>query len=95
MTFTIAEQKQAGVLVQQTSTILRSHLATVLTPMRARLQAASSAVDRMVLARDMAFLTVAFSTTKRGAELTATLIQRILRLPNRSGPMFNFQLGKT
>ena len=38
---------------------------------------------------------VAFSTTKRGAELTATLIQRILRLPNKSGLMFNFQYGKT
>ena len=38
---------------------------------------------------------MAFSTTKRGAELTATLIQRIVRLPNTSGLMFNFQYGKT
>ena len=37
MAFTTAEQKKAGVLVQQAPTILRSHLATILTPMRTRL----------------------------------------------------------
>ena len=47
------------------------------------------------MARDIAFFAVAFSTTKRGTELTHTLIQRILRLPNQSGLMFNFQWGKT
>ena len=44
---------------------------------------------------DIAFLAVAFSTTKRGAELTNTLIRRVLRLPNKSGLLFNFQWGKT
>ena len=43
---------------------------------------------------DIAFFTVAFSTTKRGAELTATLVQRILRLPKKSGLMFSFPYGK-
>lgn len=33
--------------------------------------------------------------TKRGAESTSTLIQRVLRLPKKSGLMFNFQWGKT
>lgn len=60
-----------------------------------RLQSTVSAVERMVLARDMTFFAVAFSTTKRGGELTATLIQRVLRLPNASGLTFNFQWGKT
>ena len=95
MAFTTGEQKQAGVLVKQAPTILRSHLAQILLPMRTQLQITTSDVDRVTLARDIAFFTVAFSTTKRGAELTATLIQRILRLPNKSGLMFNFQYGKT
>lgn len=61
-----------------------------------KLQNTSPRVERITLARDIAFFTaVAFSTTTRGSELTATLIQRILRLPNRSGLMFNFQWGKT
>ena len=63
--------------------------------MQAKLRNTSSAYERLILARDIAFFTVAFSTTKRGTELTHTLIQRILRLPNQSGLMFNFQWGKT
>ena len=94
MAFTAREQKQAGVLVKQAPTILRSHLAQILLPMRTQLQITTSGVDRITLARDIAFFTVAFSTMKRGAELTATLIQRILRLPNKSGLMSNFQYGK-
>ena len=95
MAFTTEEQKQAGVLVKQAPTILRSYLAQILLPMRTHLQITTSDVDRVTLARDIAFFAVAFSTTKRGAELsTATLIQRILRLPNKSGLMFNFQYGK-
>ena len=93
MAFTTGGQKQPGVLVKQAPTILRSHLAQILLPMRT--QITTSDVGRVTLARDIAFFTVAFSTTKRGAELTATLIQRILRLPNKSGLMFNFQYGKT
>lgn len=95
MAFTTGEQKQAGVLVKQAPALLRSHLASIIFPMRMRLQAVTSIFDRLTLARDIAFFTVAFSTTKRGAELTATLIQRILRLPNNCGLMFNFQWGKT
>lgn len=95
MAFTTGEQKQAGVLVKQAPAILRSHLAQTVEPMRIQLQNTSSDLVRVMVARDIAFFTVAFSTTKRGAELTATLIQRVLRLPNKSGLMFNFQWGKT
>ena len=95
MAFTTGEQKQAGVLVKQAPMILRSHLAQILLPMRTQLQITASDADRVTLARDIAFFTVAFSTTKRGAKLTATLIQRILRLPNKSELMFNFPYGKT
>ena len=95
MAFTTGEQKQAGALVKQAPTILRSHLAPILLPTRIQLQITTSDVGRITLARDIAFFTVALSTTKRGAELTATLIQRILRLPNKSGLMFNFQYEKT
>lgn len=91
MAFTSGEQKQAGVLVKQAPAILRSHLASIIFPMRMRLQAATSDSDRLTLALDIAFFTVAFDTTKSGAELTVTLIQRILQLPNKSGLTFNFQ----
>ena len=48
-----------------------------------------------MLARDLALFTVAFKTTKRGDELSRTLIQGILRLPNLNGFLFNFQWSKT
>ena len=89
------EHKQAGVLVKQAPTILRSRLAQILLLIRTQLQITTSDIDRVTLARDIAFFAVAFSTTKRGAELTAALIQRVLRLPNKSGLMFNFPYGKT
>lgn len=95
MSFTMKQQKRAGVLVKQASAMLRSHLCEILAPMRARLQTTSSDVERVSLARDIAFFTVASGTTKRGDELVNTLIQRILRLPNKTGFMFNFQWGKT
>ena len=95
MAFTTGEQKQAGVLAKQAPTILRSHLAQIMLPIRTQLQITTSDIDRVTLAQDIAFFTVAFSTTKRGAELTAALIQRILILPNKSGLMFNFPYGKT
>ena len=50
---------------------------------------------RVVLARDFALFTVTFETAKRGDELSRTLIPRILRRPNLSGFLFNFQWGKT
>ena len=75
--------------------MLRSHLSHILTPIRSALQQTTSAIERVTLARDNAFFPVAFSTTKRGDELTRTLIQCILRLPNHRGLMFNFQSGKT
>ena len=95
MLFTRREQKQAGVLVEQAPTMPRSHLREIVCPLQARLQRATSTLNTLVLARDIALFTVAFSTTKRGDELTRTLIQRILRLPNRSGLMLNFEWGKT
>ena len=95
MAFMTETQKRAGVLVKQAPAMLSSHLRNIVTMMQAKLRNTSSAYERLILARDIAFFTVAFSTTKRGTELTHTLIQRILRLPNQSGLMFNFQWGKT
>ena len=48
-----------------------------------------------MLERDLVLFTVALEPTKRGDELSRTLIQRILRLPNLSGFLFNFQWGET
>lgn len=95
MAFKIEQQKRAGVLVKQAPAMLSSHLVPIVARMQRRLRNTSSPYERVILARDIAFFTVAFSTTKRGAELTHTLVQRILRLPNQSGLMFNFQWGKT
>ncbi len=95
MRFTTKQQKKAGVLVKQAPALLRGHLFKIVTPMRTRLQLTASGLERITLARDIAFYTVAFSTTKRGDELVNTLIQRIMRLPNKSGLIFNFQWGKT
>jgi len=94
MAFTREEQKKAGVSVKQAPVLLQENLATVIAPMRITLQGSTDPLVRATVARDIAVFTVAFSTTKRGDELTRTLIQRILRLPNRSGLLFNFQWGK-
>ena len=47
------------------------------------------------LARDMALFTVAFRTIEREDGLSRTLIQRILRPPNKRALFFSFQRGKT
>ena len=75
--------------------MLPSHLHTIVSPLRARLQCTSDLYTRVVLAQDLALFTVTFETSKRGDELSRTLIQRILGLPNLSGFLFNFQWGKT
>ena len=95
LTFTTGEQKQAGVLVKQAPAILHGHLEIIVRSMRSKLQSTVFILERVTLARDIAFLAVAFSTTKMGIELTNTLIQRVLRLSNESGLLFNFQWGKT
>lgn len=94
MSFTTSEQKQAGVMVKQAPVILKSHFERIIFPMQIKLQNASSDVERLTWARDLAFFAVAFSATKRGAELMNMLIQRILRLPNKSGLIYvQFSMG--
>ena len=88
MTFTREEQKKTGVAVKQAPAVLPSHLYTIVSPLRARLQHQSDPCTRVVLAWDLTLFTVAFETTKRGDELNRTLIQRILRLPNHNGFLF-------
>ena len=75
--------------------MLPSHLHTIVSPLRSRLHCTSDLYTRVVLARELDLFTVAFEITKHGDELSRTLIQRILRLPNFSGFLFNFQWGKT
>ena len=95
MTFTREEYKKVGVAVKQAPAVLPSHLHTIASPLRARLNCSSDPYTRVVLARDLALFTGAFKTTKRGDELSRTLIQRILRLSNLRRFLFNFQRGKT
>ena len=94
MTFTREEQNKAEVLVKQAPAVLDSHLKEIITPMCTRTHCTSNTTKRVILARDIALYAVAFRTTKRGDELSQTLIQRILRLPNDSGLLLNFQWGK-
>ena len=93
--FVREEQKKAGVEVSQTPALLHSHLAEIIAHMTLRIRCTQDPYDRIVLARDIALFTVAFSTLKRGDGLTRILIQHILRLSNECGFLFNFQWGKT
>ena len=88
MTFTREEQKKTGVAVKRAPAVLPSHLHTIVSPLRARLQCTSDRYTRVVVTRDLALFAVAFETTKRGDELGRTLIQRILGLPNLSEFLF-------
>ena len=86
------EQKKVGVVVKQASSVvLPSHLRITVSLLRARLQCTSDPYTRVVVTRDLALFTMAF---ERGDELSRTLIQRTLRLPNLSGFLFNFQLTR-
>ena len=69
LTFTTEEQKQAGVLVKQAPAILHGHLETIVRSIRTKRQSTVSIPERVTLARDMAFLAVAFSTTKKGSRV--------------------------
>ena len=73
---------------------LDSHLKEIITPMRTRMHYTSNTMERVILAWDIALYAVAFRTTKRGDKPSRTLIQRILRLPNESGILFNFEREK-
>ena len=64
-------------------------------PMQQELRTTRDPVQKVLLARNIALFTIAFSTTNRGDELTRTFMQPALRLPNRSGFMVNFQWDKT
>ena len=89
------EQKKAGTEVSQDPALFQSHVATITAHMTLRIRCTQDLYDRIVLARDIVLLTVEFSATKRGDGLSHTLIQRILRLPDECGLLFNFQWGKT
>ena len=95
MSFVREEQKKAGVEASQAPAMLHSHLAAIMAHMILRVRCTQDPYDRIALARDIALITVAFSTLKRGDGLSRTFKQRILRLPNECGFLFNFQLGKT
>ena len=79
----------------QAPALLDSHHMGIITPMRTRMHCTSNTTERVILARDIMLCAVAFRTTKRWDELIRTLIQRILRLPNENGLLFNFQQGKS
>ena len=85
------EQKKAGVEVSQAHAMLHGHLTAIIAHTTLRIRCTQDPYERMVLARDIALFTVAFSTLERGDGLSRTLIQRILRPPNECGSLSNFQ----
>ena len=95
MAFIREEQKKAGVQVSQVPAMLHSHLTAIIAHMSLIIRYTEDPYDRIVLARDFALFTVALNTLKRGDGLSRTFIQRILRLPNECGFLFNFQWRKT
>ena len=84
------KKKKAGVTVKQAPALLSSHLRVLVVPMGARLCCTEDTYTRALLTRDITLFTVTFRTTRRGDELSRTLIQRILCLPNECGLLFNF-----
>ena len=74
--------------------MLHSHLTAIIAHMTLRIRSHRTPMIG-VLARDIALFTVALSTLKGGDGLSRIFIQRILRLPNECGFLFNFQWGKT
>ena len=82
-------------LVKQVPAPLDSHLKEIITPMHTRMDCTSNTTERGILTRGIALYPVAFHTTKRGDELSRTLIHRILHLPNESEFLFNFHWGNT
>ena len=95
MAFVREEHKKAEVEVSQAPALLHSQLAAIIAHMTLRIRYKQDPYDRIILVRDIALFTVAFSTLKRGDGLSRTLIQRMLRLLNECGFLFNFQWGKT
>ena len=95
MKFTREKQEKAGVAVKHAPAMLPSHLHIIMFPLRARLHCTSDPYTRVVLAQILTLFTVAFETTKRGDELSRTLVQRILRLRNLSWFLLNFRRSKT
>ena len=91
MAFIREEQKKAGFEASQAYATFHSHLTAIIAHMTLRIRCTQDLYDRIVLARDIALFTVAFSTLERGDGLSLTLMPRILRLPNECGFLFNFQ----
>ena len=85
LTFVSEEQKQVGVPVKQAAPMLSNSLAQLLQSMRVRIAITS----------DMALLSLAFYSTRRGFDLSFTLASRVLGLPESAGLVFNFLFGKT
>ena len=95
-TFVREEQKNAEIKVSQAPALLHSYLAIIIAHITFRIRCTHDPCDIIGLARDIALFTAAFSTTKRrDGGLSRTPIQRILRLPNKCGFLFNFKWRKT
>lgn len=87
-------QKQVGVPIKQAAPILSHTVVELLESMRLRATVAEPA-QAIVIVRDMALFALAFHTMRRGFDLSNALGSHVLRLPDSTGLILNFQFGKT
>ena len=95
LTFTMEEQKSAGVPVKQADPMLVPVLMQLLRDMSSRAHAVSSLKERISITRDVALYALAFASMRRGNDLSFALGSQVLSLPEGDGLIFGFQFGKT
>lgn len=95
MSFTVQQQKKSGVLVKQAPANVAEPFIQGFDSDEGEPWVYDIVFGKGFNCEGHYVFTVACNTTKRGDELVNTLIQRIMRLPNKSGLLLNFQRGKT
>ena len=89
------EQNQVEVPVNQTAPILEHTHIDLLSDMRSRAQMMASLAKRISLTRDIALLSLALYSMRRGYDIFFTLGSQILKLSKSRDLIFNFEFGKT
>ena len=88
-------QAKAGVTQKQAATLMRDETHKLIQSMIARLYRPNiSFKETFELQRDLALITTAFATGKRGDDLGNLLVTQIISFPNIKGIICGFQFGK-
>lgn len=90
-------QKQLGVLFKQTAPFLTHDFARLLFDRRQRAQSALSTFKTRTnrdYPRDIALFSLTFESMRRGYDPSFTMGSQVLRLPESTELIFNFQFGR-